>query len=73
MTLEQRQRQLAIWLRQQRNSKNMSMREVAEIIKKPHSFIGKIETCERRLATHEFIDYCDKLGFDPIAGLRVAL
>lgn len=73
MTLEQRQHQIAIWLKQQRKAKGLTMRCVSNIIQKPHSLVGKIENCERRLAIHEYIDYCDKLGFDALEGLRVAL
>lgn len=46
------------------------MREAAQIIGKPHSFIGKIEVGQRRLDVVEFIWYCEKLGFDPIEGIN---
>lgn len=46
------------------------MREAAQIIDKPHSFIGKIEIGQRRLDVVEFVWYCKKLGFDPVKGLE---
>jgi transcriptional regulator with XRE-family HTH domain len=60
---------LSKWLRQQREAKGLTMRQAAELIGKPHSFIGKIEVGQRRLDVVEFIWYCQKLGFDPILGI----
>ncbi|WP_127471031.1 helix-turn-helix domain-containing protein [Thiomicrorhabdus aquaedulcis] len=60
---------LSKWLRQQREAKGLTMRQAAELIDKPHSFIGKIEVGQRRLDVVEFIWYCQKLGFDPISGI----
>lgn len=73
MTIDTRQQKLALWLRQQRQARNMTMRDVAAILDRPHSFIGKIEKCERRVEVAEFIDYCERLGFDALAGFRAAL
>lgn len=61
---------LCKWLIQQRKIKDLTMREVAEIIDKPHSFIGKIEAGQRRLDVVEFVWYCQKLDLDPIAGIK---
>lgn len=60
---------LSVWLRQQREASGLSMRDAAKIIGKPHSFVGKIEVGQRRLDVIEFIWYCEKLGFDPLAGI----
>lgn len=62
---------LSEWLRNQRNAKGLTMREAAELIGKPHSFVGKVEVGQRRLDVIEFVWYCDQLGFDPVAGLNV--
>lgn len=45
------------------------MREAGELLGKPHSFIAKIETGQRRLDVIEYVWYCDKLGFNTHAGL----
>lgn len=56
---------LATWLKQQREAKGLTMRQLAEIIKEPHSYIGKIEQGLRRLDVVELVWYCEYLGVDP--------
>lgn len=56
---------LAAWLRQQRKAKGLTMRQLAEIISEPHSYIGKIEQGLRRLDVVELVWYCRSLGVDP--------
>ena len=58
------------WLRQQRETKGLTMREAGKLLSKPHSFIAKIETGQRRLDVIEYIWYCEKLGFDAMKGLE---
>ena len=50
---------LATWLKQQREAKGLTMRQLAEIIKEPHSYIGKIEQGLRRLDVVELVWYCE--------------
>ena len=57
------------WLKSSRLEKNLSMRDVAELIREPHSFVGKIETAERRLDIYEYIVYCRALNIDPHRGI----
>lgn len=47
------------------------MREVGKLIDKPHSFVGKIESGQRRLDVVEYVWYCNKLGIDPIKGIEL--
>ncbi|MBE0494290.1 MAG: helix-turn-helix domain-containing protein [Thiomicrospira sp.] len=61
---------LSKWLRKQREARGLTMRQAAELINKPHSFIGKIEVGQRRLDVVEFVWYCEKLGFDPVSGIH---
>ncbi len=49
----------------------MTMRQVADVIKEPHTFVGKIETGQRRLDLIEFVWYCKMMEFNPIEGLTV--
>jgi transcriptional regulator with XRE-family HTH domain len=62
---------LCDWLRQQLEHKNLTMREAAKLIGKPHSFIGKIESGQRRLDVVEYIWYCQKLGLNPNEGINL--
>jgi transcriptional regulator with XRE-family HTH domain len=56
---------LCEWLRKSREAKGLTMRDAAKLISKPHSFIGKIESGQRRLDIIEFLSYCDEMGFNP--------
>lgn len=66
-------RKLVAWLKEQRESKRLSMRELAERLEISHSFIGKVEQQERKLDVVEYLTYCDALGVDPIQGIRILL
>ena len=60
---------LVAWLKQARVDQQLSMRDLAEKIRKPHSFVQRIETLERRLDIHEYCLYCKALGLDPKKGI----
>jgi len=47
------------------------MRELAEKLNVPHSFVGKVEQKERKLDVIEYLAYCDALSISPLDGLRV--
>jgi hypothetical protein len=53
------------WLKQAREDKNLSLRNVGEIIGRHHSIIGNVETKVRRMDVAEFIVYCEEIGLDP--------
>jgi len=40
------------------------------IIDEPHSFVGKIESAERRLDVYEYVVYCEALSVNPRLGLK---
>jgi len=58
------------WLRSQREQRDLTMRQAGALLGKPHSFIGKTECGQRRLDVVEFVWYCNRLGFDPIEGIK---
>jgi transcriptional regulator with XRE-family HTH domain len=39
--------------------------DLAKLLKKPQSYISKVESGERNLDVVEFISYCDALGLEP--------
>lgn len=63
--------QLIQWLKQARLDRNLTMRELGTRLGVPHSFIGKIETAERRLDIAEYVIYCQALQIDPEQGLKL--
>ena len=65
--------QLRKWLRDQRNEKGITMRELGERMDVMHSFVGKIEHGERRLDLIEYIKYCAALEIDPHEGLSLII
>nr|WP_281286397.1 helix-turn-helix transcriptional regulator [Pleionea sediminis] len=54
-----------MWLKESRNLRGLSMRELGERIDEPHSFVQKIESMERRLDAYELVQYCKALDIDP--------
>ena len=43
----------------------LSQRALAERMNVVHSFVGKVETGDRRLDIFEFMDYCHALNWQP--------
>ncbi len=62
---------LADWLRESRESKGWSMRELGEKLGEPHSFVQKVESRERRIDVYELVQYCKVLGVDPCTAIRI--
>jgi transcriptional regulator with XRE-family HTH domain len=48
-----------------RREKALTQRQLADKLKKPHSYISKIEAGERRLDVVEFIALAQALGVEP--------
>lgn len=65
----QEYRNLIAWLKQARQNSGMTMRELAQILDKPHSFVQKVEIQERVLDIYEYTVYCEALQLDPRDGL----
>lgn len=63
-----------IWLRElflkRRRELGLSQRALAEKMGIIRSFIGKVETGDRRLDIFEFIAYCKGLELDPLTVLK---
>lgn len=64
---------MAAYLKQIRHEENYTMRALADMIDKPHSFIGKMELCSRRLDVGEFIYYCRVMKKDPVIVLEAIM
>jgi transcriptional regulator with XRE-family HTH domain len=48
-----------------RNQAGLTQRDLAARLKRPHSFVGRIEAGERRIDVVEFIDIAHVLGVAP--------
>ena len=64
-------RVLVTWLKYSRHQKGLSMRELAEKLDVPHSWVGKVEQMERRLDIIEYIRLCQCIGIDPVDGVTL--
>ncbi len=62
---------LISWLKENRLEQGLSMRDLARLLDEPHQFIGKIETCERKLDVYEYVQYCSALNIDSAIGLSL--
>lgn len=57
-------------LKERRLALGMSQRALADKLGVIHSFIGKVETGDRRLDILEFIEYCQGLDWQPCEVLQ---
>lgn len=64
---------LGKWLREKREAKGLTMRELGDLLEKPHSFVAKTECGQRRLDVVEFVRYCESLDVDPADGLKIII
>lgn len=56
-----------------RTAKGLTQAGVASRLKRPQSFVAKVEGGERRLDVVEFIEVVEAMGGDPVALLRKLL
>lgn len=61
---------LISWLKSARLERGLSLRDLAERLEEPHSFVQKVEILERRLDVYEYVEYCKALGLNPADGLK---
>jgi transcriptional regulator with XRE-family HTH domain len=59
------------WLREQRQSQGLTMRDLGKKLKIHHSWVGKVEQGERRLDVMEYLQLCNALNADPHEGLSL--
>lgn len=66
-------RAVADVLARARKQKGLSQRELAALIKRPHSVVGMIESHQRQVNVPEFIAIAEVLRADPVGLLRQVL
>ena len=58
----ERQKRFLTLLRECREKAGLRQDDVAELLKKPQSFVSKYESGERRLDVLELLDVCEAIG-----------
>jgi hypothetical protein len=66
-------RAVADVLARAREQRDLSQRELAAKLKRPHSVIGMIESHQRQVNVPEFIAICETIGADPLELFRQVL
>ncbi|WP_417879701.1 helix-turn-helix domain-containing protein [Vibrio sp.] len=61
------------WLKEARAERGLTMRELAVKLDVPHSYVGKVEQCERKLDVLEYVRYCEALGVKPTVGISILM
>ncbi|MGB1361598.1 MAG: helix-turn-helix domain-containing protein [Alphaproteobacteria bacterium] len=59
------------WLKAERIEAGLTIRGLAEKLGVVHSYVGRIETFERRLDVWEYMEYCKALNLDPKKGIDI--
>lgn len=62
---------LRSYLKQARNDAGLRQSDVAEMLQKPQSYVAKVESGERKLEVIEALGYCEAVGVDICAMIRI--
>lgn len=66
-------RAVADVLARAREQKKLSQRDLATLLRRPHSVVGMIESHQRQVNVPEFITIAEALGVDPVELFRQVL
>lgn len=70
MLERQRYELLRTELKKARLGAGLFQKDLAKKLRKPQSYVSKVESGERNLDTIEFVDYCIALNLDPARYLK---
>lgn len=56
---------LRSWMKQRREESGLSLRDVADVMGRHHSVLGKMEQDRRKIEILEFVSYCKAINADP--------
>ncbi len=55
-----------------RQEKGLTQQALAKKLKRPQSFVAKVEGCERRLDVVEYLEMAKAIGIDPLPAFKEA-
>lgn len=58
-------KEIIVALVEARRARGMTQRDLATALRKPPSFVGKVEAIERNLSVLEFVAWTAAIGVDP--------
>lgn len=64
---------LNLIFKERRLALGLSMRDLGESIKEPHSFVQKVEANQRKLDIFQYVQYCEALKIDPAETLKILM
>ncbi|MBL4797293.1 MAG: helix-turn-helix transcriptional regulator [Oleispira sp.] len=64
---------LNLIFKERRLALGLSMRDLGEIIKEPHSFVQKVEANQRKLDIFQYVQYCEALEMNPAETLKILM
>ena len=64
---------LNLIFKERRLALSLSMRDLGEIIKEPHSFVQKVEANQRKLDIFQYVQYCEALEMNPAETLKTLM
>ena len=59
------------YLKTARLERGLTVRDFALLIDDPFQFVSKVESGQRRLTVHEFVQYCEALDLNPMDGIKL--
>ena len=59
------------WLTEQRQTKNLTLEQLADRLNKPFSYVQDIESGQYQLDVVEYLFYCKALDINPNQGLEL--
>ena len=59
------------WLTEQRQAKNLSLEQLANLLAKPISYVQDVESGQYQLDVMEYLFYCKALDINPNQGLEL--
>lgn len=67
---DEKYKSLLKYLKTVREEQGLTTRMLGERLGEHNQLVSKIESGIRKLSVHEYVQYCDALGVDPLEGIK---